>query len=140
MMRFTMSLLAIAVAGFFGTVQAEDKKKDEQPLKGTWVREAESIELSFQFKTKDELIVSAKAGGNSVAITCKYTVKDGVVSAEVKSVKEEGDFPAKPPVGYKMKFKFQITKDTAKLSDYEADNHEQVKPIIEGEYKAKKAD
>ena len=139
MIRFTMSLLAIAVAGFFGIVQAEDKK-DEQPLKGSWVREAEGIELGFQFKTKDEMIITAKTGANGVTITSKYTVKDGQVSGEVTEVKEEGEFPAKPPKGYKMKFKFKVEKDTAKLSDYEADNAEQVKPIIEGDYKPKKSD
>ena len=139
MIRFTLSLLAIAVAGFFGIVQAEDKK-DEQPLKGSWVREAEGIELGFQFKTKDEMIITAKTGANGVTITCKYTVKDGQVSGEVTEVKEEGEFPAKPPKGYKMKFKFKVEKDTAKLSDYEADNAEQVKPIIEGDYKSKKSD
>ena len=58
MIRFTMSLLAITVAGFFGIVQADDKK-DEQPLKGSWVRTAEDLEIGFQFKTKDELIVTA---------------------------------------------------------------------------------
>ena len=139
MIRFTMSLLAITVAGFFGIVQAEDKK-DEQPLKGSWVKEAEGIEIGFQFKTKDELIVTAKHDSNGVTMTCKYSVKDGQVSAEVTEVKEMGDFPAKPPKGYKMKFKFKIEKDTAKLSDYEADNAEQVKPIIEGDYKSKKSD
>ena len=84
--------------------------------------------------------MKAKSGDNGVTITCKYTVKDGQVSAEVTEVKEMGEFPAKPPKGYKMKFKFKIEKDTAKLSDYEADNAEQVKPIIEGDYKTKKSD
>ena len=139
MIRFTLSLLAITVAGFFGVMQADDKK-EEQPLKGSWVRTAEDLEIGFQFKTKDELIVTAKHGDNGVTITCKYTVKDGQVSAEVTEVKEQGEFPAKPPKGYKMKFKFKIEKDTAKLSDYEADNAEQVKPIIEGDYKPKKSD
>ena len=55
-------------------------------------------------------------------------------------VKEKGDFPAKPAVGYEFKCVFKIDKDTAKLSDFEADNADQVRDIVEGEYKRKKDD
>ena len=129
------------------TVAVADDKKDEKkdhPLKGRWVKEAEGIEILFDFKTKDELILKASAGGNGVVITCKYTFdeKENRVSAEVTDVKEEGDFPAKPPKGYKFKCVFKIDKEKkiAKLSDYEADNADEVKAVVEGEYKAKKAD
>ena len=118
----------------------KDDKKDDQPIKGTWVKEADGVELVFTFKTKDQLVLKAAAGGNSMTATCKYTVEKGTVSAEVTDVKEEGEFPAKPPKGYKMKFAFKIEKDTAKLSDYDAENKDEVRMIVEGDYKAKKAD
>jgi hypothetical protein len=135
MVRFCFGLLAAAVLGLSAT--ADDK---DQPIKGTWAREAEGIEIAFNFKTKDELLVTARAGENGVTLTCKYEIKDGKVSAKVTEVMEKGEFPAKPPKGYEFKFKFKVEKEKATLSDYEADNAEAVKAVVEGEYKAKKAD
>ena len=134
-----VALTALVSSLALAATPAEDKK-DEQPIKGVWVKDAEGVELSFNFKTKDELILKAKAGGNGMTATCKYTVEKGVVSAEVTEVKEEGEFPAKPPKGYKMKFAFKVEKDAAKLSDFDAENKDEVKAIVEGDYKAKKAD
>jgi hypothetical protein len=135
-----MFAVAALLAMFAFSVTAEDKPEEKQPIKGTWVKDADGIEISFQFKTKDQLLVKAAAGGNSMTAVCKYTVEKGKVSAEVTEVKEEGEFPAKPPKGYKMAFKFTVKEDKAKLEDYEADNKDEVKPVIEGDYKAKKAD
>ncbi|MGL6075615.1 MAG: hypothetical protein ACRC8S_15785 [Fimbriiglobus sp.] len=132
---FSLSLAAVAVED-----KKEDKKEEKQPIKGQWIKDTDGIEISFHFKTKDQLLIKASAGGNSMTATCKYKVEKDKVSAEVTEVKEEGDFPSKPPKGYKMSFKFKVEKDTAKLEDYEAENKEEVKPIIEGEYKSKKAD
>ena len=137
MLRFCFGLLAAAVLGFAATA---DDKKEDQPIKGNWTREAEGIEIGFHFKTKDELIVTATAGENGVTLTCKYEVKDGKVSAKVTEAKEKGEFPAKPPVGYEFKFKFKVEKEKATLSNYEAENAEAVKAVVEGEYKSKKAD
>ena len=134
-----VGLSALMTSLALATTPADDKK-DEQPIKGTWVKEGEGHELSFNFKTKDELILKVKAGGNGMTVTCKYTVEKGVVSAEVTEVKEEGEFPAKPPKGYKMKFAFKVEKDAAKLSDFDAENKDEVKGIVEGDYKPKKAD
>ena len=134
-----VALTALISSLALATTPAEDKK-DDHPIKGVWVKDADGVELSFNFKTKDELILKAKAGGNGMTATCKYTVEKGVVSAEVTEVKEEGEFPAKPPKGYKMKFAFKVEKDAAKLSDFDAENKDEVKAIVEGEYKAKKAD
>ena len=142
MLRHLTSLLALTVLAL-ATGRAEDKKDDkkgEQPIKGTWVKEAEGVELAFHFKSKDQLTLKATVGANSVTVTCKYAVEKGVVSAEVTDVKEVGDFPAKPAKGYKMKFAFKVAKDVATLSDFDADNKDEVKGVVEGEYKAKKAD
>jgi len=138
MLRHLTTALALT-ALLLATGRADDKK-DEQPIKGTWVKDAEGVELAFTFKTKDQLVLKAVAGESSVAITCKYKVEKGVVSAEVTDVKEEGDFPSKPPKGYKMKFAFKVAKEVATLSEFDAENKDEVKGIVEGEYKAKKAD
>ena len=142
MLRHVTTALTLT-ALLLATGRADDKKDDkkgEQPIKGTWVKDAEGVELAFTFKTKDQLILKAVAGESSVTITCKYKVEKGVVSAEVTDVKEQGDFPSKPAKGYKMKFAFKVAKEVATLSDFDAENKDEVKGIVEGEYKAKKAD
>jgi hypothetical protein len=141
MTRFCAAVAAAAVLAF--TAAADDKKDDpkDQPLKGAWVREIEGNELEFHFKTKDELIVTVTAGDNGCILTCKYEAdKNGKFKATVKEAKEKGDFPSTPPVGYEFRGVFKIEKDTAKLSEFEAENADQVRPIVEGEYKRKKDD
>ncbi len=120
------TVFAAALAlGLVSTAYAEDKK-DAPKLAGTWVREADGIELAFQFVGDD---------------TVKYTVgKDGVISATITDVKEKGTFPSKPPVGLEFKCKFTIDGKTAKLTDFESEKAEGAKAVLEGEYKAKKAD
>ncbi len=137
-----VALTALTALGL-GTAHAEDKKDDkkpDQPISGTWVKEADGAELTFTFKSKDQFTLKATVGDNGVTVTCKYAVEKGVVSAVVTDVKEQGEFPAKPAKGYKMKFAFKVAKDVATLSDFDADNKDEVKGVVEGEYKAKKAD
>src|SRR5688572_30705081 len=138
MTRLCAALAATLALGL--TAPADDKKDDkDQPLKGTWVKDVEGNELKFEFKTKSELIVTVTAGDNGCTLTCKYEAdKDGKFKASVTEVKEKGDFPSKPAVGYEFKGVFKIDKDTAKLSDFEADNADQVRAIVEGDYKRKK--
>ncbi len=140
MTRFCAALAAAAVLGLCAT--ADDKKDDkDQPLKGVWVKDVDGNELKFDFKTKTELIVTVTVGDNGCTLTCKYEAdKDGKFKAKVTEAKEKGDFPGKPPVGYEFKGTFKIDKDTAKFTDFEADNADQVRAIVEGEYKRKTAD
>ena len=135
------TVFAAALAlGLVSTAYAEDKK-DAPKLAGTWVREADGIELAFQFVGDDVVKVSVTAGDNGIVSTCKYTVgKDGVISAKITDVKEKGTFPSKPPVGLEFKCKFTIAGKTAKLTDFESEKAEGAKDVLEGEYKAKKAD
>ena len=142
MTRFFTTLVALTALTLV-TARADDSvddKKPAQPIAGTWAKDVDGAELVFHFKSKDQLTLKATVGVNAVTVTCKYAVEKGVVSAVVTDVKEEGDFPAKPAKGYKMKFAFKVAKDTATLSDFEADNKDEVKGVVEGEYKAKKAD
>lgn len=132
------AVVALAVAA-----PADDKKKDDFPLKGTWVREAEGMEITFKFKSKTELEVIAEAGGAGVTLVCKCEFDGDKVKAKATEVKEKGDFPAKPPVGFEFKCVFKLDKDdkgAAKLTEFEADNADQAKAVVEGEYKKKKSD
>jgi len=142
MTRFCAALAAAAAFGLF--VTADDKKDDkkDQPLKGAWVKELDQGgKLTFDFKTKDQLIVTADLGDNGCTLTCKYEAdKDGKFKAKVTESKEKGDFPNKPPVGYEFKGTLKVDGDTAKLTDFDAENADQVRAIVEGEYKKKKAD
>ena len=135
-------LLTVAVAALVGlAAAAQDKPKpDEVPLKGTWAK-AGDIAIAFTFTTKTEGKCEVKAGGAGLTLTLKYEYADDKVKAEVTAVKEDGDFPHKVPVGYKMKFTIKkMGDDVVKISDYEADNAEEAKAVIEGEYKKKSGD
>lgn len=132
-----------AVIALTVTAPADDKKKDDFPLKGTWVREAEGLEITFKFKSKTELEVSAEGGGAGVTLICKYELDGDKVKAKTTEVKEKGDFPAKPSVGFEFKCVFKVDKDdkgTAKLTEFDADNADQAKAVVEGDYKKKKSD
>lgn len=141
MSRLFAAVVAVGVA--LTAAAPADDKKDDFPLKGTWVREAEGLELTFKFKSKTELEVIADGGGAGVTLTCKLEIDGDKLKAKVTEVKEKGEFPAKPPVGYEFKCVFKIDKDSkdmAKLTDFEADNSEQAKAVVEGDYKKKKSD
>ena len=136
-------LLTLGVVVLFGLTAAattDDKpKKDESKITGTWVKETDGFVISYAFTTKTEGKCVVEAGGATLTLTLKYEYADDKVKAEVTKVEEKGDFPAKVPVGYKMKFTIKVTGDTAKISDYEADNAEEARPVVEGEYKKKKS-
>ena len=45
-----------------------------------------------------------------------------------------------PAVGYEFEDALKIDKDTAKVTDFEADNPDQIRDIVEGEYMKQKDD
>ncbi len=137
MSRYIAAAVVVAVVAFGAT--AEDKK-EAPALKGNWSKDIEGAQLTFKFAAKDKLIVVVQADGKSCTLTCEAsTDKDGKVSAKVTEVTNK-DFPEPPAKGYKFAFKFKVDKDKATLSDFEADNADQVKAIVEGEYKKAKDD
>ncbi|MGL4420327.1 MAG: hypothetical protein ACRCZF_06665 [Gemmataceae bacterium] len=146
------AVLCVGLAGAFvvaddkkpveKTEKKDEKKADESPLIGTWVREAEGIEVRFEFK-KETAVVFVNAGGNSISCKAKYTVdKENVVKVTITDVEEKGDFPQKPAKGFEFTMKVVVDKDKkkAKMSDFTAEGAEAAKPVIEGEYEAKKSD
>ena len=137
MTRFCAALLAATALVF--AAAADDDKKDP-PVKGTWVK-TDGDAVTLEFKSKDKLVVTVTAGDNKIVATCKYEAdKDGLVKGSITEV--AGDAPEKPPVGYEFKFKFKVDKEkkTAKLSDFEGENADGARAVMEGEYKPKKSD
>ena len=131
---FALAALLVAAAG--APAQDAKDKKAAGPG-GVWTREAGGLALKFDFTDakKGTFKLTAMNGDNGVVAGCKFEVKDGIVRAEIKDVEEKGNFPSKPPVGFEFKFKWKAAGDTAELSDLQGDNIDNVKPVVEGEYK-----
>jgi hypothetical protein len=137
MFRVACGLVAVLLVGSYSPAEDEGKPK----LTGTWVREVEGFEIQIEFAKADQVKFTVMSGGNGVVATAKYTTdKDGQVKATITNVEEKGEFPASPPVGLEIQFKFKIDGKKAKLEDFEAENANEAKPIIEGEYEQKKKD
>ena len=112
--------------------------QDQKDKTTSWVREANGIEMTFEFG-KDTLQVTAMQGDNGTVFTCKSTIdKDGVVKATVTESTEKGNFPPTPKKGFEFSFKWKVSGDTATLSDFKWEGlPEDAKGVVEGEYKKK---
>jgi hypothetical protein len=140
MLRVACALFGVLV---LGPVASADDKKDDKATKptGTWVREAEGFEVKFAFVKDGEMKITVMTGGNGAIVKAKYSVeKDGTIKGTVTDVEEKGEFPAKPPKGLEFSFKFKVDGKKAKLTDFTAENAENAKPVVEGEYEQKKDD
>lgn len=134
-------LIACGVAlGLVGVVAAQDKKDDKPAITGTWEREANGLDLTFEF-AKETLKITAVQGDNGVIVTTKFTVgKDGVVKVKVTGVEEKGTFPAKPAKDLEFTFKWTVKKSgDASLDELKGEGLDEAKAALEGDYKAKKA-
>ena len=112
---------------------ADDKKAPAAVT--TWVRESGGVDLKFEL-SKDAATFHVYAGENGAVVKAKVTREKGVVTAEFTDVEEKGNFPNAPKKGDKISFKWTEAGDTAKLS--ELTGADDVKGIVEGEYKLKK--
>jgi hypothetical protein len=139
MLRLLAGGCALALVLASGSAPAQDKKDAKaDALSGIWLREANGLDLKFDFSAKDTFKISAFGGENGVIVTCKYTVKDGAVKAEVTGIEEKGEFPAKPAKGQQFSFTWKVKGDTATLDDFKGDGLEEAKPVVEGDYARKK--
>jgi hypothetical protein len=141
MFRLYAGAIALALATFAGNSAPADDKKDDKSdpaLSGTWLREANGLDVKLEFGEKSTFKLTAIGGENGVTVTCKYTVKDGVLKAEITKVEEKGNFPAKPPVGLEFSFKWKVKGDVATLDDLKGEQLDNAKPVLEGEYDRKK--
>jgi hypothetical protein len=138
MYRVLAGVCALALAVTSGAGSRADDKKDSGPS-GTWVREANGLDLKFEFTGKDTLKITVTGGDNAVIVTSKYTVeKDGRVKAKITDVEEKGKFPAKPPKGLEYSFTWKVKGDTATLDNLKGEGLDDAKPVLEGDYKRKK--
>ena len=140
MFRPLAGALALTVTLTLTAAPAQDKKDDKgKALSGVWTREANGLDLKFEYAGKDTLKVSVFGGENGVIATCKYTAdKDGAVKAKITAVEEKGTFAAKPEVGQEFSFRWKVKGDTATLDDLKGEKLEEAKPVLEGEYDRKK--
>lgn len=131
MFRLLTGVVALALAG---AAAADDKKT----VSGTWTREANGLDITFEF-AKDTLKIIAMQGDNGVTVTTKFTFENGVVKAKVTNVEEKGTFPAKPAKDLEMSFKWTVKKDgDATLDELKGDGLDEAKGVLEGAFKAKK--
>jgi len=123
--------LALVIAS--GSSPAQDKKdKEKAPV---WEREDSGVTLKFEFG-KDTAKMTVSLGENGFVANCKSTTdKDGVVKLTVTEATEKGNFPRTPKKGYEFSFKWKAADDTATLSNLKGEGLDDVKGIIEGEYK-----
>jgi hypothetical protein len=134
-------LLASVVAlGLVGAAVGEDKTDDKKTPTGTWTREANGLDITFEF-AKDVLKITAAQGENGVTVTTKVTFEKGdVVKAKVTNVEEKGTFPAKPAKDLEFSFKWTLKKDgDATLDELKGEGLDEAKGALEGDFKAKKA-
>lgn len=136
MLRLLPAFAFAAALVAAGGSAAQDTKKEKKAAgpSGVWTREAGGFDLKFDFTAKDTLKLGVSKGDDGVTVTCKTTVKDGAVKAEIIKVAKKGEFPMVPPVGFEFGFKWAAKGDTAELSDLTGDNLDGVRPILEGEY------
>ena len=138
---FRTFAIALTAISFTGLALADDKKKDDKDkpaFSGIWVREAGGHNLKIEFTGKDSFKLSAFVEENGAVVTCKYSVKDGVLKSKVTKVEVKGDFKAAPKEGAEFCFKWKVKGETATLDDFDAPGLEAAKPVLEGEYAKQK--
>ena len=142
MLRLFAGAIALTLATFAGSPAPADDKKDDKgtpAASGTWLREANGLDVKLEFGDKSTFKLTVLGGENGVTVTCKYTVgKDGALKAEITKVEEKGNFPAKPPVGQEFSFKWKVKGDMGTLDDLKGENLDNAKPVLEGDYEKKK--
>ena len=130
----------VAVAWAVPGLPADDKK-EAKSLSGTWAKKDGDILL--EFTGKDGLKFHPHGDKQTLIIICEYAVdKDGIVKAKVTDYDANADQKAHlkqvVPVGFEFKFKYTVTKETAKLDDVTGEKTEMIKSMLEGDYEVKK--
>jgi hypothetical protein len=116
-----------------------DNKVDAKKLKGSWVREVDGFEIIYKFKDEKKLqaIVGQSGGEQRITVDIDYTLdKDGKLTGTITKV-DSGNDSGAAQVGEKFTFKIELGKDSFKICDFEGVGDENVKRLIEGEYKKK---
>src|SRR5437773_1479413 len=128
-LTFVLALAAPALA---------EEKVDAKKLKGTWVREVEGTKLVYKFKDEKTMtaLLTPAGADQPITVNVDYSLdKDGVLSGVLTKVEGGGDDG--PKAGDKFTFKVEIGKETLIISDFKGIGDENVKKLVEGEYKKK---
>jgi len=132
-------MLAVSFVLVLAAPMMADDKVDAKKLKGKWERETEGVKLAYEFKsdTSMKALLTPQGADKPIVVEIDYTLdKDGVLSAVITDVKaEEG--AGGPAKGDKFTFKVEVGKETLIVSDYKGIGDENVKKLVEGEYKKK---
>jgi uncharacterized protein (TIGR03066 family) len=132
-----LSLLALVMVGLSTSVRAEDKK--EATLSGVWSKEADGATIQFDFSKPGKVVVTVLAGDASITLKGKYTLEKDVVKATIDDVEKKNEFPADVNKGYKFSVKVVVKDNKATLSDFTAENADDARGIVEGEYTKKES-
>jgi hypothetical protein len=130
-------LLAFAFVLAVALPAMADDKFDSKKIKGSWLHEVQGVKLLFQFKDDGKMVAKLTPAGadKPVVVTSDITIdKDGVLSAVITDVESNGN-DGGPNKGDKYSFKMEVGKETLTVSDFKGVGDDNVKQLVEGEYK-----
>jgi hypothetical protein len=135
-------LSLVALFGLVSFTPADDKKEDKKeakkdaPPKGKYVKSANGLELSWEFKKDDVLVFKMGDGTNGCTLEAKVKYeKDGLVKCKTESFSKEGNFPVDKEKGYEFSFKYKLDGKKVVISDLEgADINDEAAQIVGGDY------
>jgi len=83
-------------------------------------------------------VVIVNGSGDGVGVDATFTIdKDGLLKGTVEKSEKKGNGGDGPPKGDKFSFKVETKKDGLVIKDLESNGGEEVKQLVEGEYKKK---
>lgn len=132
-MLAAMVVLAVAVP-----VLADDKV-DAKKLKGKWEREICGVKLLYEFKNDKEMkaFLTPPNAEKPTVVEIDYTLdKEGILTGVITKV-DTPDGQGGPNKGDKFTFKIELGKETFIVSDFKGIEGDEVKKMVEGEYKKK---
>jgi hypothetical protein len=130
-------LLAVAIVVAFAVPAMAEDKFDAKKIKGSWLREIQGTKILFQFKDDGKMTTKLTPAGADKPITVISDItidKDGALSGVITEIEQNGN-DGGPTKGDKYTFKIEVGKETVTISDFKGVGDENVKQIIEGEYK-----
>jgi hypothetical protein len=124
------------VVGLFLAVSATSFAQGDKvkaPI-GTWTRTVGDNKLEFKFEAKS-LIFTHKEGDNTIRVEADYAIaRDGTVFGRIAKV-QGGDNA--PKAGLLFSFRIKTAAKSFTLSELTGTDSNEVRDLIEGEYKAK---
>jgi len=114
-----------------------DEKFDGKKIKGAWLREVQGTKLLYKFKDDGKMEARLTPGGadQTIVVSVDYTIdKDGTLTGVITKV-ENGSDQGGPQKGDKFSMKLEVGKETLIVSDFKGVEGNEVKQLVEGEYK-----